>query len=109
MIAIALAAIPYGTVEPFWKAVFDCLVFALAAMSVLAQLLAREPSRLKLPGLFFPVLALMVLALVQTIPWSYSNTAGIRFGQTLSADSFQTRQFVVQLFALLLVAWLLLT
>jgi O-antigen ligase len=108
LIAIALAAIPYGTVEPFWKAVFDCLVFALAAVSLLARLLTRERGRLKLPALFFPVLALMILALVQTIPWSYSTTAGIRFGQTLSADSFQTRQFVVQLLALLLVAWLLL-
>src|SRR6267142_1200786 len=99
---IALAAIPYGTVEPWWKALFQCLVFALAALSVGSQLFAREENRrTHLPALFFPVLALIAFALIQTIPWSHVDTAGISVGQTLSADSFQTRQFVTQLFALL--------
>jgi O-antigen ligase len=106
---IALAAIPYGTVEPWWRAVFACLVFALTALSVTVPLLVRQRQpRLKLPALFFPVLALLAFALIQTIPWSHFTAAGLRLGQTLSADSFQTRQFAVELLALLLVAWLLL-
>ena len=107
---IALAAIPYGTVEPWWKALFQCLVFALAALSVIAQLLDRDGLRRRanLPTLFLPVLGLIAFALIQTIPWAHFNSAGIRSGQILSADAFQTRQFVAQLFALLLVAWLLL-
>ena len=106
---IALAAIPYGTVEPWWKAVFACLVFVLTAVSVLVQLLSAERNRaLKWPSLFFPVVALLVFAIVQTISWSHFTIAGLSVGRTLSADAFQTRQFVVQMLALLLVAWLLL-
>lgn len=106
---IALAAIPYGTVEPWWKALFQCLVFALAALTAIGQLSNRDSlgRRISLPPLFLPVLALIAFALVQTIPWSHFNSAGIRSGQTLSADPFQTRQFGAQLFALLLVGWLL--
>lgn len=107
---IPLAAIPYGTVEPWWKALFQCLVFALAALSAIAHLLNRDGNRrdYHLPALIFPVLALITFALIQTIPWSHFHSAGIGIGQTLSADPFQTRQFVMQLFALLLVGWLLL-
>jgi O-antigen ligase len=106
---IALAAIPYGTIELGWKAFFDCVVFALAALTVLLQLFASDNScRSKLPSLFVPVLALMAFAIIQTIPWTSSTVAGITVGQTLSADPFHTRQFAVQLFALLLIAWLLL-
>ena len=106
---IALAAIPYGTVEPWWKAVFGCAVFALTSLSVLGRLLSRDPARsVRWPAWFLPVLAFIAFALIQTIPWSQSTRAGVRAGQTLSADSFQTWQFMLQLLALLLVAWLLL-
>jgi O-antigen ligase len=106
---IALAAIPYGTVEPWWKAVFACFVFALAALSVLVQLLSSERAHgLALPSLFLPALGLMAFAIVQTISWSHFTVAGLSVGRTLSADAFQTRQFVVQILALFLVAWLLL-
>lgn len=106
---IALAAIPYGTVEPWWKAAFACLVFALAALSILWQLIGRESKRsLKFPPLFFPVIGLIAFAAIQTIPWSRSTIAGVSVGQTLSADPFHTWQFAVQLLALLLLAWLLL-
>lgn len=107
---IALAAIPYGAAEPWWRALFQCLVFVLAGLFAIAQLLARNKNRrdLNLPALIFPVLALIAFAFIQTIPWSHFNTAGIGIAQTLSADAFQTRQFVIQLFALLLVGWLLL-
>ncbi len=36
---IVLTAIPYGTVEPWWKAVFACLVFALCIGAILEGLL----------------------------------------------------------------------
>ncbi len=106
---IAVAAIPYGTVEPWWKAFFACLVFALASMTAFAWLLGRPGDfQVKLPALFFPILALIVFALFQTILWNNFTSAGVSISQKLSADPFTTRQFVVQLFALLLVAWLLL-
>jgi O-antigen ligase len=103
---IALVAIPYGTVEPWWKALFQCLVFFLAGLSVIERFLARETSRHD-RRLLFPLLALMAFALIQTIPWSNLVIAGINVPSSLSADVFQTRLFVVQLGALVLVGWML--
>jgi O-antigen ligase len=110
---IALAAIPYGTVQPWWKSVFQCLVFALASLYFVAQLLKSETTSFRsvLSGrLLWPVLALIAFAFLQTLP----IPAVLRFllaetdqRGTISADVFHTRQFVVQLLALLLVAWLL--
>lgn len=106
---IALTAIPYGAVEPWWRALFECLVFVFAALTIVARLLERDGNpRVYLPALFFPVLALIAFALIQTVPWSHLSIAGIGINQTLSADPFTTWQFVVQLFALLLIASLLL-
>jgi O-antigen ligase len=91
---IALAAIPYGTVQPWWKSVFQCLVFVLAGLSIVQRLLRPEDIP-RSYSLFFPVLALIAFAFLQTL--------------SVSADPFQTRQFIVHVFALLLVAWLLIT
>jgi O-antigen ligase len=109
MAVVVLAAIPYGSAEPWWKAVFQCLVFALAGLSAIAYLRGRDGNQryYQLPALFLPVLGLISFALIQTIPWSYVNSGGVDIAQTLSADAFQTRQFVIQLFALLLVGYLL--
>src|ERR1700730_8650567 len=83
---IVLVAIPYGTVEPWWKALFQCLVFVLAALSVIEKwvrgeaghrdsLKSHEVSRGD-AALFLPVLALIVFALIQTISWSNSSLGG---------------------------------
>ncbi|PYS84236.1 MAG: hypothetical protein DMF70_05650 [Acidobacteria bacterium] len=32
VVTIALVAIPYGTVEPWWEAVFECAVFTLGLL-----------------------------------------------------------------------------
>ena len=44
---IALVAVPYGTVQLWWKASFQCSVFALAALSVVQKLIARQPLSLR--------------------------------------------------------------
>lgn len=114
---IALAAIPYGTVEPWWKSLFQCLVFVLAGLSIVEKLFARDsianhysPSRYQL---FWPVLALIAFAFLQTIPLPFvasgNSSAATTHGATISADPFQTRQFILNLCALLTVAWLLIT
>lgn len=112
---MVLVAIPYGTAEPWWKALFQCLVFALAGLSIIEKWLRGEPrneffSRLTLRGnatLIYPILSLISFALIQTIPWSTSSTGGVNISKTLSADSFQTRLFVIQICALTLIGWLL--
>ena len=107
---LALAAIPYGTVQPWWKSVFQCCVFALASLYLVAQLLKPETPRLRSLvscPLLWPVLALIVFALLQTLPAPRFLLAATDQRTTVSADVFQTRQFVVQLLALALVGWLL--
>ena len=105
---IALAAIPYGTVDPWWNALFQCLVFALAGLCIIERLFRGETNRQN-HRLLLPVAALIAFALVQTIPWSSSSIDGIgSVARTLSADVFQTRLFVIQLGALVLAGWMLL-
>src|SRR5438445_716751 len=47
LVTIVLAAIPYGTVEPWWVAVFECLVFVLGLLRKNVQ---------QSPGFFLPYL-----------------------------------------------------
>jgi O-antigen ligase len=104
---IALAAIPYGAVEPWWRALFQCLVFSLAGLCVIERLLSRE-ANWRDYHLFLPVLALIVFAFLQTVSWSHPSTAGIvNVTRTLSADAFQTRLFAIHLCSLVVIGWLL--
>lgn len=79
---VVIAPIPYGTVEPWWKAAFICAVFAICILSVFE--LAFSFIRVK-PLL--PLLALTGFALFQS--WT-----------RISADPFQTDFFVLQLLGL---------
>ena len=105
LVLIPLVAVPYGGVEPWWKAIFQCAVFALAALSIITKLINSRPeiSRIDL-RLVWPILALVVFAFMQTLPFAKSVNG---VGDTLSADPFQTWQFVIQLSALLTFGWLL--
>lgn len=107
---IALAAIPYGTVQPWWKSIFQGFVFGLAALSIVGRLGNSAAPRSQSPfsrQLLWPVLALIVFAFLQTLPAPRFLLAASDERRTLSADVFQTREFIVQIFALLGVAWLL--
>ncbi len=106
LVVIALVAIPYGAAEPWWKSLFQCVVFALAGLSMAGKLLAGDSIVNKYSRsdyqLLWPVLALIAFAGLQTFSLPGRSA-------TLSADPFQTRQFIVQLFALAVVGWLLIT
>lgn len=107
---IVLAAIPYGPVEPWWKALFQCLIFGLAALSLIAQIFGGEHRRLDQPtrAVFLPLLALLVFALIQMVAWSNTTVPGIgQVGKAISVDAFQTWLFVIHLTALVLLGWLL--
>jgi O-antigen ligase len=79
---IIITPIPYGTVEPWWKAAFICAVFGIFILGIVEN---RIPKNL-FPRLL-PLLALSALAILQ----SFTG---------LSADAFQTRFFALQLLAL---------
>ena len=109
---IALAAVPYGTAQPWWKAVFECVVFLLASLSILARLGKSDSPLYQFPfssAVLWPALGLIAFAFVQTLPAPRFLLAATDQRITLSADVFQTRQFILQIFALLAVAWLLIT
>jgi O-antigen ligase len=107
MALFVLVAIPYGSAEPWWKAVFQCLVFTLAGLVVIQKLLWKNSTASEY-GLLLPIIALIAFALLQTVPWSHHSVAGIEdIKQTLSADASQTRLFILQLSALVLAGWLL--
>jgi O-antigen ligase len=90
---IAITAIPYGTVEPWWKAAFVCAVFAICIVAII-DILVSGSSRIAGGPVLLPMLALSALAFVQTLSFS-SNT-----WNAISADPFQTRFFALQMLAL---------
>lgn len=77
---LVIAPIPYGTVEPWWKAVFVCAVLGIFILGVFENTLRLGPPVL-------PMLALAALAFFQS--WTQ-----------ISNDPFQTRFLALQLLGL---------
>jgi O-antigen ligase len=97
---IVIAAIPYGTVEPWWKAAFVCAVFAICIVAIIESL-ASGANRIAGAAVLLPMLALSVLAFAQTLSLgSPEQLAGVPIWSTISADPFQTRFFALQMLAL---------
>lgn len=86
MCVVLVTPVPYGTIEPWWKAVFICAVFAISVLSVI-EIVIRSSVGFDPRSPVVPLLALTALAYLQT--WS-----------GISADSFQTKFFALQLLAL---------
>ena len=82
MCVVVFTQIPYGTVEPWWKAAFICAVLGIFILRII-----ESPIRLNPFSPVLPLLALSALAFVQA-------------GLGTSADFFQTRFFALQLLAL---------
>ena len=90
---IVIAAIPYGTVEPWWKAAFACAVFAICIVAII-EMMVSGSHRITGGSVLLPMLALTALAFVQTLSFG-SDT-----WNAISADPFQTRFFALQMLAL---------
>ena len=103
---VVLTAIPYGTIEPWWKAAFVCVVFALGICAIVEGLVNRSGSTVRL-SVLFPLLALTAFALFQTLSLGprTRNAGNIYQSQwlSISADPYQTRFFALQFLALTLV------
>jgi len=104
LVIIVATAIPYGTVEPWWISMFECLVFVIAMLGVVQALIGKSWS-LSL-SLVAPLLALIVFAVFQSLPL-FSGPGPMSPRTSLSADPYGTRLFAIQLFALTLVVVLL--
>ena len=103
---IALVAIPYGTVEPWWQAAFECGAFGLGALWLIEGFLSGS-YRVSTYYLLLPLVALAVFGLLQTLQIEGDSNASLRTGvkvwRALSADPHETRQWVSRMLALALV------
>ena len=79
---IIFAAIPYGTVEPWWKSAFICVVFIICVVAII------ENARFRAHPVLLPMLGLSALAFVQSL------------STRISADPFQSAFFALQMLAL---------
>jgi len=111
LLLLVVSAIPYGTTEPWWKAVFVSGVFLLTIVALVETLISGECKITAPASVVLPMLALSGLAFVQTISLhSGSPDPGIATRgawNAISADPYQTRFFVLQLSALTVLLWLL--
>ena len=101
---IVLTAIPYGTIQPWWISLFECLVFVTTMLALIEAIISKR-WWLDL-SLVVPLLALILFALIQSVPL-FSGSGPINPRTSISADPYGTRLFAIQLFALTLVVLLL--
>ena len=94
MALLIITAIPYGTVEPWWKAAFVCAVFGICIIAIIELAISGDTH---IPGkqVLLPMLALSAFAYLQTL-----SLGGREVWNAISADPYQTRFFVLQLLAL---------
>src|SRR5258707_11696397 len=100
VVIIALVAIPYGTVEPWWEAVFECAVFALGLLWIAHGLFSGAWIKGSV-RIFHPMIALVALALVQSLPLWQMDWAGNKVWYAISADPFESRRFALKTGALI--------
>jgi O-antigen ligase len=99
---IVLTAIPYGTADSWSKALFEAAVFFLAFLWIVYGLIDGS-WRISNTRLIAPLLALLVLAVVQSLAWWRVDTSGEKVWFALSSDPFETRIFAFRIAALILV------
>jgi putative inorganic carbon (HCO3(-)) transporter len=116
---IVITAIPYGTTQSWWEALFVCAVFLLAILWLVEGLINGSWLHKDSWPLLLPLVALAALALLQTVSlgtqWGIhdrsqtGNPGGISLAPwyTISADPYETRFFVLLLLALMLAGVLL--
>jgi O-antigen ligase len=88
---MVLVSVPYGTVDIWWEAVFECAVFLLTAMWIIQGLLGGW----KFKGLFvlLPLIAMTLYAFAQTIHWPagwFSLGTPPNLRNALTIDNYQT-------------------
>jgi O-antigen ligase len=99
-------AIPYGTVDPWSQAVFECGVFFLAFLWVIHGFLQGSWGLSEM-SLVWPMWALVGFGVIQSLALSQSDQAGVRVASAISADPFETWMFVLRTGALVLACMLL--
>ena len=104
LVLLAGSAIPYGTVEPWWKAAFVCGVFTICIVAIVESLLSREIRIGGSRGVLLAMLSMAAFAFAQTIRLRSGNAdpaiSALNPWNAISGDPYQTRFFAFQLLAL---------
>ncbi len=104
---IALAAVPYGTVDLWWIALLECSIFAVGVLWLVEGLVCGSWF-VSEHRLLLPPLAIIAFAIVQLLPFGRSMTAGIETSWTISADPFETQLWIFRMGSYVLTGALLL-
>jgi O-antigen ligase len=109
---IMLVAIPYGTVEPWWSAVYQVCIFSLAALAITSQELTNHRASSAVIfrewRMLVPIALLLCFVFLQSVSlpqsywhWARSLPLSVLPGkQTISSDPFETRLLFLKLLAL---------
>ncbi len=103
LLLIFLTALPYGTVEPWSIATFECLIFVLGLGWIAHGAITGSWVTGNL-RIFYPFVALIVVAIIQSFSWSQTDFSGIRVSNSISADAAESWSFALRLTALTLSA-----
>jgi O-antigen ligase len=105
---IVVTAVPYGSAQLWWTALFECLIFVLAIVALVDLIITKDT----LPAgssIAFPLLVLCLFLLFQSLPLFASDNSVIQnLRLSISADPFTTQLLAVKLFALIVTGVLLL-
>src|SRR5262249_33054693 len=106
IVLIALVAIPYGTVEPWWEAVFECVMFFLGLLWIIHGFRSGSWA-IGGARVFYPVIALVLFAILQSMPLWRMGFAGKKVWYAISSDPFESWRFALKTAALVLAGLLL--
>ena len=105
---LSLTAVPYGTVEPWWRAVFECAMFTLSLLWVVDSMFSGTWFVAQ-HRLLIPLLALVVFAFIQTVLPLRSGSSDPGAGLLpTSLAPYDTKMVAFQLLALVITGGLLL-
>ena len=106
---IVIVAIPFGTVEPWWISLYECVVFCLGALWLIEGSITGSWG-LSEKQLLAPAAALVAFMFLQTVtlPWAGDGAAPLNLWRSVSADPFETRLVFLKLLAFAINALLLL-
>jgi putative inorganic carbon (HCO3(-)) transporter len=107
LVLLVLTAIAYGGTDPWWKAFFSCLIFALGVFWLIERILS-DAKHIEGLDVLLPMLALVIFSLLQTVRVGQGDGSAygitFRLWQSISADPYETRIFALQVLALALLA-----
>lgn len=101
LLVVCLSAVPYGTVESWSIAIFECSIFLLGLLWVTQASMTGVWVNGTL-RFFYPLMALICLAILQSVSWSQTDVSGIKVTTPISADAFESWAFAIRLGALTL-------